>query len=264
MSTTTVSTTAEGSSAPLGASVTPAGVNFSVFSRQATVIEILLFDGVDDARPTRTVRLDPALNRTYHYWHAFVPGVRPGQLYGYRVEGPLDPARGLRFDPGKLLLDPYGRGVAVPERYNREAACRPGDDTAATAMKSVVVDSRDYDWEDDAPLRRPAARTIVYEMHVGGFTKHPSSGVPEKTRGTYAGLIEKIPYLKDLGVTALELLPIFQFDPYAVPKGLVNYWGYQPVSFFAPHQAYSSRQDPLGAVDEFRDMVKALHRAGSR
>ena len=262
MPATTVSIAAGGISAPLGPTVMPDGVNFSVFSRHATAVEILFFDGVDDARPTRTVRLDATRNRTYHYWHAFVPSVRPGQLYGYRVEGPLDPARGLCFDPGKVLLDPYGRGVAVPEQYSREAAARFGHDTTATAMKSVVVDPRAYDWEGDAPLRRPASRTIVYEMHVRGFTRHPSSGVADKTRGTYAGLIDKIPYLKDLGITALELLPVFQFDPYAVPPGLVNYWGYQPVSFFAPHQAYSSRQDPLGPIDEFRDMVKALHRAG--
>src|SRR5438093_1122440 len=262
MPATTVSIAAGGISAPLGPTVMPDGVNFSVFSRHATAVEILFFDGVDDARPTRTVRLDATRNRTYHYWHAFVPSVRPGQLYGYRVEGPLDPARGLCFDPGKVLLDPYGRGVAVPEPYSREAAARFGHDTTATAMKSVVVDPRAYDWEGDAPLRRPASRTIVYEMHVRGFTRHPSSGVADKTRGTYAGLIDKIPYLKDLGITALELLPVFQFDPYAVPPGLVNYWGYQPVSFFAPHQAYSSRQDPLGPIDEFRDMVKALHRAG--
>jgi glycogen operon protein len=168
----------------------------------------------------------------------------------------------MRFDPGKLLLDPYGRGVAVPERYSRTAASRPGDDNAATAMKSVVVDPRAYDWDGDMPLRRPAARTIVYEMHVRGFTRHPSSGVADKTRGTYAGLIEKIPYLKQLGVTAVELLPVFAFDVQDAPAGVVNYWGYAPVSFFAPHPAYSSRQDPLGAVDEFRDMVKALHRAG--
>ena len=251
-----------GASAPLGATVSADGVNFSVFSRRATGVQIELFDGPDDVKPSRTVRLDPVRNRTYHYWHAFVPGVRAGQLYGVRAEGPYDPGRGLRFDPGKLLLDPYGRGVAVPERYDRAAACKRDDDTAATAMKSVVVDPRAYDWEGDRPLRRPAARTVVYEMHVGGFTKHPSSGVPEKTRGTYAGLIEKIPYLKDLGVTALELLPVFQFDPDAVPPGLVNYWGYQPVSYFAPHQAYSSQRDPLGPVNEFRDMVKALHRAG--
>ena len=207
------------------------------------------------------VTLDPVANRTYHYWHTFVPGVRPGQLYGYRVHGPAEPEHGLRFDPTKVLLDPYGRGVVIPKNYTPLAARQPGDN-AATAMKNVVVDPSAYDWEGDAPLRRPSARTIIYEMHVRGFTRHPSSGVGEKTRGTYAGLIEKIPYLQDLGITAVELLPVFAFDPHACPPGLVNYWGYQPISFFAPHPAYSSRRDPLGPVDEFRDMVKALHRAG--
>ncbi len=129
-------------------------------------------------------------------------------------------------------------------------------------MKSVVVDPSAYDWEGDAPLRRPSSQTIVYEMHVRGFTRHPSSGVSEQTRGTFAGLIEKIAYLERLGITAVELLPVFQFDAQGCPPGKVNYWGYAPVSFFAPHQAYSSRRDPLGPVDEFRDMVKALHRAG--
>ena len=191
----------------------------------------------------------------------FVPGLRAGQIYGYRVEGPWDPAQGMRFDPTKVLLDPYGRGVAVPDGYGRVAAGEPGDNSA-TAMKSVVVDPSAYDWEGDAPLRRPSAQTIVYEMHVRGFTRHPSSGVSEQTRGTFAGLIEKIPYLRQLGITAVELLPVFQFDAQDCPPGKVNYWGYAPVSFFAPHQAYSSRRDPLGPVDEFRDMVKALHRAG--
>jgi isoamylase len=149
----------------------------------------------------------------------------------------------------------------VPTAYSRGAASAKGDNTA-TAMKSVLVDTSAYDWEGDEPLRRPSSRTIVYEMHVRGFTRHPSSGVEEKTRGTFAGLIEKIPYLQHLGITAVELLPVFQFDPQDCPPGKVNYWGYAPVSFFAPHQAYSSRQDPLGPVDEFRDMVKALHRAG--
>src|SRR5687768_4279517 len=129
-------------------------------------------------------------------------------------------------------------------------------------MKSVVIDPLAYDWEGDVPLGRSNARTIVYEMHVRGFTRHPSSGVSEKTRGTYAGLIEKIPYLQELGITAVELLPVFEYDTQDVPPGLVNYWGYQPVSFFAPHAAYSSRQDRSGPADEFRDMVKALHRAG--
>jgi glycogen operon protein len=151
--------------------------------------------------------------------------------------------------------------VVVPEAYGRDAARGPGDN-AGTAMKSVVVDVSTYDWEGDLPLCRPSARTIVYEMHVGGFTRHPSSGLPSKTRGTFAGLVAKIPYLQRLGITAVELLPVFQFDPQDAPPGLVNYWGYAPVSFFAPHQGYSSRRDPLGAVDEFRDMVKTLHRAG--
>jgi len=252
---------AEGTSSPLGATCSHDGVNFSLFSRHATGVELLLFEGVDDARPSRVIRLDPGANRTYFYWHVFVPGLRAGQLYGYRVDGPFHPETGMRFDPTKLLLDPYGRGVVVPERYSRDAAQNEGDN-AATAMKSVIVDSSAYDWEGDAPLRRPSARTIVYEMHVRGFTRHPSSGVPEKTRGTFAGLIEKIPYLRDLGITAVELMPVFQFDAQHSPSGLVNYWGYSPVSFFAPHQAYSSRQDPRGPIDEFRDMVKALHRAG--
>jgi glycogen operon protein len=261
MRATPVRRNTRGASAPLGATVSRHGVNFSVFSRHATAVELAFFDHVDDGRPARVVRLDPTLNRTDHYWHTFVPGVRPGQPYGYRVDGPFEPMRGLRFDASKVLLDPYARAVAVPAQYSREAARKPGDN-AATAMKSVVVDSPAYDWEGDAPLRRPVARTIVYEVHLRGFTRHPSSGVAEATRGTYAGLIEKIPYLQDLGVTAVELLPIFQFDSQDAPPGLVNYWGYAPVSFFAPHQAYSSRQDPLGPVDEFRDMVKALHRAG--
>jgi glycogen operon protein len=250
-----------GQSAPLGASVVAGGVNFSLFSRTATGVELVFFDREDDAKPSRVIALDSVRNRTYHYWHAFVPGVRPGQIYGYRVCGPYDPPRGLRFDPAKILLDPYGREVVVPSTYGREAAGRKGDN-AATAMKSVVVDPAAYDWEGDAPLRLPSSRTIIYEMHVRGFTRHPTSGLGEAVRGTYAGLIEKIPYLRALGITAVELLPVFQFDAQACPPGLVNYWGYQPVSFFAPHRAYSSRKEPLGPVDEFRDMVKALHRAG--
>ena len=222
---------------------------------------MLLFDCVDDARPKRVIWIDPAANRTYHYWHVFVPGVKAGQIYGYRVNGAFDPPSGQRFDSAKVLIDPYGRGVVVPNGYSREAARRKGDNSA-TAIKSVVTDPRTYDWEGDTPLNRPSPRTIVYEMHVRGFTRHPSSGVAEKKRGTFAGLIEKVPYLKELGVTAVELMPVFQFDPQDCPPGRVNYWGYAPVSFFAPHQAYSSRQDPLGPLDEFRDMVKALHRAG--
>jgi isoamylase len=248
-------------SSPVGATVVDGGVNFGLFTRTASGVELVLFDRDEDVKPARVVRIDPESNRAYHYWHIFVPGIKVGQLYGYRVEGPAAPQRGLRFDAGKVLLDPCGRGVVVPKNYDRSAVKRPGDNQAA-AMKSVVVDPGAYDWEQDVPLCLPAARTIIYEMHVRGFTRHSSSGVGEKTRGTYAGLIEKIPYLQDLGITAVELLPVFQFDAQDCPPGMINYWGYAPISFFAPHQAYSSRQDPLGPVNEFRDMVKALHRSG--
>jgi glycogen operon protein len=250
-----------GVSHPLGATLRKSGANFSLFSRSASRVELLFFDRADDARPSRIIELDPHTQRTYHYWHAFVPGVKAGQLYGYRVHGPSDPARGMRFDPAKVLLDPYGRGVVVPPKYSREAAARPGDN-AATAMKSVVADPSAYDWEGDTPLHLPSSRTIIYEMHVRGFTRHPTSGVAEARRGSYAGMIEKIPYLQELGITAVELLPVFHFDVQDCPPGRVNYWGYAPVSFFAPHPAYSSRQHPLGPLDEFRDLVKALHRAG--
>jgi isoamylase len=250
-----------GRSSPLGATVVDGGVNFSPFSRTAAGIELLLFDREDDDAPSRVISIDSATNRSYHYWHAFVPGVAPGQIYGYRVDGPSAPEIGLRFDHSKILLDPYARAVVVPKGYDREAARRGGDNTA-TAMKGVVVDPGTYDWKGDLPLGRPSSRTIIYEMHVRGFTRHPSSGVGEGTRGTFAGLIEKIPYLRQLGITAVELLPVFQFDPHDCPPGKVNYWGYAPIAFFAPHGAYSSRRDPLGPVDEFRDMVKALHRAG--
>jgi glycogen operon protein len=250
-----------GQSSPLGATVAAGGVNFSLFSRTASAVELLLFDHPDDAQPLRVLNLDPALNRTYYYWHLLVPGIAAGQIYGYRVDGPVEPERGLRFDRSKVLLDPYGRGVVVPQHYSRAAASEPGDN-ARTAMKSVVVDPQAYDWQGDQPLRHPSSRTIVYEMHVRGFTCHPNSGLPDYNRGTYAGLIEKIPYLKELGITAVELLPVFQFDAHDAPPGKANYWGYAPISFFAPHQAYSSRRDPLGPIDEFRDMVKALHQAG--
>ena len=237
------------------------GVNFSLYSRDASGVQLLLFDHEDDAQPARVITLDPIINCTYHYWHTFVPGLQAGQIYGYRVHGSSEPSAGMRFDPAKVLLDPYGRGVVASSKYSREAAREEGD-TASTAMKSVVVDPGSYDWEGDSPLHLPSSQSLIYEMHVKGFTRHPSSGVSQEMRGTYRGVIEKIPYLQDLGISAVELLPVFQFDPQDCPIGLVNYWGYAPISFFAPHQAYSSRQDPTGPVDEFRDMVKALHKAG--
>src|SRR5258708_30508053 len=160
-------TESTGRSAPLGATVLPEGVNFSVFSRSASGVELLLFDREDDARPARVIPIDPAINRTYHYWHVFVPGTKPGQIYGYRAQGPYDPANGMWFDPAKVLLDPYGRGVVVPKSYSRDAARKVGDN-AATAMKSVVVDLTSYDWEEDMPLHHPSSRTMIYEMHVRG------------------------------------------------------------------------------------------------
>jgi glycogen operon protein len=256
-----VSAGKSGQCAPLGAAFTAEGVNFSLFSRYATGVDLLFFDYEDAVKPSRVVGIDPAAERTYHYWHTTVPDIVHGQLYGYRVYGPMDPANGRRFDPGKVLLDPYGRGVAIPRCYSREEAGRPGDNTAS-AMKSVVVDPRGYDWEGDSPLHQLSSRTIVYELHVRGFTQNPNSGVAPHRCGTYAGLIDKIPYLKDLGITAVELLPVFQFDPQDAPPGISNYWGYSPVSFFSIHRQYSSRADACGAFDEFRDMVKALHRAG--
>ena len=250
-----------GRSLPLGATLVSGGANFSIYSHAALEMELLLFDQEDDAYPAQVIRIDPMTNRTYHYWHVFVPNVAPGQIYGFRSHGPFDPSSGHRFDPSKILLDPYGRAVVIPKTYSRTAAEKEGDNTS-TAMKSVLVDPGSYDWEGDKPLNRPSSRTIIYEMHVRGFTAHPSSGVTCNRRGTYAGLIEKIPYLQQLGISAVELLPVFQFDVQDCPLGLVNYWGYAPVSFFAPHQAYSSRQDALGVIEEFRDMVKALHSAG--
>jgi len=250
-----------GTPAPLGATVVDGGVNFSVLSKHATLVELLLYDDEAADRPSLVIGLDPRDHRTYHYWHACVSGLRAGQIYAYRAHGPFSPARGQRFDCDKVLLDPYGRAVAVPATYDRNRAKQPGD-TSATAMKSVVADPALYPWEGDLPLRRPFSETVVYEMHVRGFTRHPSSGIPAARAGTYAGVIDKIPYLKDLGITAVELLPVFQFDPQDAPGGRPNYWGYQPLSFFAPHHAYSSDPRPLGVLDEFRDMVKALHRAG--
>ncbi|WP_347353512.1 isoamylase [Intrasporangium sp.] len=238
-----------GQSHPLGASVTRAGVNFAVWSRSATAMELLLFAGPRDTAPDRVVRLDPLVNHTFNYWHVLVPDVRPGQAYAWRAIGPNVPRSGLRHDPEAVLLDPYGAAVVIP---------------AATGvpMRSVVADLSTYDWEGDVPLRRSFARSVIYEMHVKGFTAHPSSGVAPHLRGTYAGLVEKIPYLVSLGVTAVELMPVQAHGDYDAPPGLVDYWGYSPVSFVAPHPGYSSDPSPLGVLDEFRDMVKALHRAG--
>lgn len=201
---------------PLGATVYQDGVNFSLFSRSCYAVELLLFDDSDDAGPERVISLDPKLNRTFYYWHCFVPGIRSGQLYGYRVYGPFDPARGHFYDGHKVLLDPYARAVVLGKNYDRIAACRPGDN-CAHAAKCSVVDPSGYDWEGDEPLKHDYATSVIYELHVGGFTRNPNSGVSPEKRGTYAGLMEKIPYLKELGITAIELMPVQQFDPRKTP-----------------------------------------------
>jgi isoamylase len=245
---------------PLGATIRPGGVNFCIFSGSATGMELLLYEAPHDPQPSRVIRLDPERNRTFHYWHTMIPDIGAGQVYAYRAYGPFAPQEGHRFDHTKVLLDPYARAVICPPSYSRAAAAKPGDNSA-TAMRCVVVDPRDYDWEGDAPLHRPFAGSVIYEAHVRGFTRHPSSGVEPGKRGTFAGLIDKALYLQEMGVTAIELLPVQQFDDQAAPRGK-EYWGYNPIAFFAPHSGYCSCTDPLGPVNEFRDMVKAMHRAG--
>jgi len=235
---------------PLGSFVKKTGVNFSIYSKNSSSVDLLLFDDVNDQKPNKIIRLDPQNNRTGFYWHIFVSGLKAGQLYGLRVSGPFGPKNGHRFDEAKVLLDPYSLCVAMPSI--NELNC---------PMKSVVADLSSYNWEGDILLRRPIAQTIIYEMHVKGFTSNPNSGVTKEKRGTYAGLIEKIPYLKDLGINTVELLPVFQFKE-SDGGALNNYWGYNPISFFAPHLGYSVSKDPLHCLDEFRDMVKALHKEG--
>ncbi len=250
-----------GQSFPLGATVFPGGVNFCLFSRNAVAVELLLFDDVDASRPERTLWLDPHRNRTFYYWHVFVPGLYPGQLYAYRAYGPWNPGCGHRFNPQKVLLDPYALAVGIGRSYERLAAVHPGDN-CRQALKGVIVDPSQYRWEGDLPLGLPYSGSVIYELHIGNFTRNPNSGVAPERRGTYAGLIEKLPYLKSLGVTAIELLPVQQFDDQDLTPPFHNVWGYNPIAFFAPHQGYCTARDPLAPVNEFRDLIKAVHRAG--
>ncbi len=255
-------TTERGKLHPLGATVLPQGVNFSLFSEGATGVELLLFNKHDDVHPRAVIRLDPTINKTFHFWHVFVKGAEAGTHYAYRVDGPSDPRAGLCFDHNKVLIDPYSKGNNHT-LWNRGAACRPGDNLA-TSMRCVVIDTADYDWQGDKPLNRPMNETVIYEIHVGGFTRSPSSGV--KHPGTFSGVIEKIPYLKELGVTAVELLPVFEFDDsgdrIVDGRRLTNYWGYSTMSYFAPHPGYCVSPTSGQHLREFRDMVKALHQAG--
>lgn len=250
-----------GQSFPIGPTIHSTGVNFSLFAKNATLVELLLFEHAEAAQPSMVIPLDPGINRTYHYWHVFVRGIGHGQFYAYRVHGPYDPGQGHRYDPSKSVVDPYTKLVFVPQGYNRKANA-PFGQLPTPAVKGMVTELKGYDWESDVHPRHPWSKTVIYEMHVGGFTKNPNSGVAQQHRGTYAGLVDKIPYLTSLGITAVELLPVFQFDAQDCPPGLTNYWGYSPVSFFAPHLGYSRGASPDGVLNEFRDMVKALHRAG--
>ena len=250
---------------PLGAHPDADGINFAFFSEFATGMELLLFDRYDAVEPDRTIVLDPELGRSFAIWHVYVRGLRAPVFYALRVHGPAgEEARrqGHRFDPGKVLIEPYSRGLDRT-RWQRAAACGP-DDNLATSARSVAIDLSGYDWEGDAPLRRPMEDLVIYEMHVGGFTRSPSSGVGRP--GTFAGVVEKIPHLRELGVTAVELLPVCDFDDsdvrYADGRRLTNYWGYSTSAFFAPHAGYCVSPEQGRHVQEFRDMVKALHRAG--
>lgn len=242
---------------PLGASLVDKGVNFSVFSPHATKIELLLFKNLNDLNP-EILTLNPKVNKTYYYWHIYVPGLEKNQLYAYRAYGPYKPEKGFLFDSTKVLVDPYAK--AIVGEYDRSLAHKRGEDNLHSCLKSAVI-SDEFNWEDENMPQHDLAKSVVYEMHVAGFTKNPNSGVPEKIRGTYAGLLEKIPYLKKLGVTAVELLPVYAYDPQDAPNGLTNYWGYSPINFFAIHSGYSSKSTPQEIVDEFKYMVKALHRS---
>lgn len=234
--------------------------NFSLASRHASGVTLLLYDQRDPATPILSCTLDPIRNRTGTHWHVAIPAaaMTRAAYYAYRVEGPRRNGNGGHkhaFDPDKILHDPYAKAVYFPPGFDRQAAIAPGSN-AGRAPLSVLPRRKDpFDWGDDHPIRH-AHDLIIYELHVRGFTRHPSSGVPEHLRGTFAGLVEKIPYLLDLGVTAIELMPVYQFDP---QEG--NYWGYMPLSFFATHQGYASA-GIWASVDEFRGMVRAMHRAG--
>ena len=261
-----------GRRSPLGASWDGQGVNFAVYSQNAGAVEVCLFDADDPLRETGRIRLREV---TAHVWHGYVPGLKPGQLYGYRIDGPYEPERGLRFNPFKLLLDPYAKAVAGKVDWTQPvfgyALGSPGADldrderdSSAGIPRAVVLDDR-YDWEGDRTLRTPWHQTVIYEAHVKGLTaRHPQ--VPPELRGTYAGVAHPavIEHLQSIGVTALELLPVHDFvdDNYLLEKGLKNYWGYNTLNYFSPDARYSGSGDRGGQVREFRDMVKALHRAG--
>jgi glycogen operon protein len=252
---------------PLGPSWDGTGTNFSLYSENAEQVELCLFDDAD------TEERVEVRQQTAHNWHVYLPGVGPGQRYGYRVHGPWQPDGGHRFNPAKLLIDPYAKSIDGPIGFGTASllAYVPGqedvrddEDSAPAIPRSVVIDDA-FDWEGDVRLERPWAETVIYELHVKGFTKL-MPGVREDLRGTYAGLASDaaIGYLRDLGVTAVELLPVHHIadEDFLVARGLSNYWGYSTIGFFAPHSGYAATGSRGEQVREFKGMVKALHRAG--
>ena len=256
---------------PLGATWTGHGVNFAVFSENATGVDVCLFDRADSESETVRVRLT---EYTDQVWHAFLPEIRPGQYYGFRVYGPYAPEKGLRFNASKLLLDPYSKAISGDIDWGKEMygyemdgsgdGHRDYHDDAWGMPKSIVIDPA-FDWEGDKLPRTPLHKSIIYEAHVKGFSQL-NPDVPDPLRGTYAGLASEvsIKYLTDLGITAIELLPVHQHaeDQHLVEKGLKNYWGYNTLSYFAPHHAYAASAPGSEAVREFKQMVKNLHAAG--
>jgi isoamylase len=255
---------------PLGATVRDGGVNFAVYSEHAEKILLAVFEGEGDA-----IEVDAALPaRTGFVWHGFLPDAGPGLRYGFRAAGPFDVDRGLRFNASKLLLDPYARAISGDliwddsvydyQRRHGDHTVRNHADSAASVPRSVVVDS-DFDWQGIGPPRRPLADTVIYEVHVKGATKlHPD--VPVELRGTYAGLAHPVmlEHFRSLGITAVELLPVHEFidDEFLIEQGLVNYWGYNTIGFFAPMARYSMAGDGGSQVREFKEMVRSLHGAG--
>src|SRR5438067_167045 len=231
--------------------------NFAIYSRNATGVTLVCYAQADPAHPVYEQRLDPFANKTGRIWHCRVAEAAVGQatLYGYRVDGPNTPPTGDRFDADKILLDPYARAVFFPPDHSRVACSAPGP-TAGRAPLGILPPKVASSPETNTPRPRHGHDAVVYELHVRGFTQRANSGVSPANRGTFAGLIEKIPYLRDLGVTIVELMPVHQFDPQEEGG---QYWGYMTLNFFAPHHAYTAGSDP---ATEFRTMVDALHSAG--
>jgi len=257
---------------PLGATWTGTGVNFALYSSHATKVELCLFDAPDSTKERARIALN---EQTAEVWHGFLPDIRPNQLYGYRVHGPYEPEQGHRFNPNKVVIDPYAKSVARMVRWADEMfGYRVGDpgedlsfddrDNAAYAPLAAVIDPA-FTWGEDRPLRTPWHDTVIYEMHVRGFSRHHPD-IPEALRGTYEALTREaaINHLKKLGVTAVELMPIHHHarDRHLEERGLTNYWGYNSVGYFAPERRLAASGSPAGAVREFKRMVRALHAAG--